>query len=165
MAYALASVQQGRVADAEAALSNMAVRGGEGTELRPLTLCALALVAAATGRVGDAASLAERVPLHPAATYLDQVIGELAAGLAYARDRDAPQATAWLGQARRRIDATGDRLFQAVVRIADAAALRTLDDPGAEAAEADADARLARLGIDANGWRCAFAHAAGLTPA
>ena len=51
------------------------------------------------------------------------------------------------------------------MRIADAAALRALDDPGAEAAEADADARLARLGIDANGWRCAFAHAAGLTPA
>ena len=48
------------------------------------------------------------------------------------------------------------------MRIADAAALRALDDPGAEAAEADADARLARLGIDANGWRCAFAHAAGL---
>ena len=49
------------------------------------------------------------------------------------------------------------------MRIADAVALRALDDPGAEAAEADADARLARLGIDANGWRCAFAHAAGLT--
>ena len=73
-------------------------------------------------------------------------------------------ATRWLDQARTRVDATGDRLFQAVVRIADAAALRALDDPAAEAAEADADARLARLGIDANGWRCAFAHAAGLLP-
>ena len=137
MAYALASVQQGRVADAEAALSNMAVRGGEGTELRPLTLCALALVAAADGsRRRRRLARPSGCPCTRRPPTSTRSIGELAAGLAHARDRRRA-AGGRRGSARRaaRVDATGDRLFQAVVRIADAVALRALGDPGAEAAE------------------------------
>jgi class 3 adenylate cyclase/tetratricopeptide (TPR) repeat protein len=162
--FALASLQQGRVADGEQALASMAVRGGEGSELRPLTLCALALLAAAGGRADEAVRLAGHVPEHPAATYLDQGIGEIAAGLALVREGDADAAARWLDQARTRADGTGDRLFQAVVRIAEATALAALGDPGAAAAEADAQARLGRIGIEAAGWRGAFAAAAGTTP-
>jgi class 3 adenylate cyclase/tetratricopeptide (TPR) repeat protein len=164
VAYALASLQQGKLEAAESAMSTMAVLGGEGSELRPLSLCALAMVAAATGRPHDAVGLAGQVPNHPAATYLDEATAEVAAGLGLARQGDAAGAARWLDQARARVDATGDRLFQAVVRIADAVALRALDDPDAGAAQADADGRLSRLGIEANGWRCAFALVAGVDP-
>jgi class 3 adenylate cyclase/tetratricopeptide (TPR) repeat protein len=162
--HTLACLQQGRVDEAEAAMSTMAVLGGEGSELRPLSLSALAIVAAATGRAHDAVGLAGQVPNHPAATYLDEATAEVAAGLGLARLGDAAGAAQWLDRARNRVDDTGDRLFQAVVRIADAVALRALDDPEANAAQADADARLARLGIEANGWRCAFALIAGVEP-
>jgi hypothetical protein len=88
----------------------------------------------------------------------------MAAGLGLARQGDAAASAQWLDRARTRVDDTGDRLFQAVVRVADAVALRALDDPAADAAQADADARLTRLGIEANGWRCAFALVAGVEP-
>jgi tetratricopeptide (TPR) repeat protein len=164
VSYALASLQQGRVADAEGALAQMAVRGGEGSELRPLTLCALALTAAVGGRAEETAALALQVPRHAASTYLDEAIAEVATGLARARAGDAVGSAEWIGAATKRVDATGDRLFQAVVRLAGVAALRALGDPEADALGDEAEIRLTRIGIDADGWRCAFAHAAGIAP-
>ena len=85
VAYALASLQQGRVADAAAALAE---HGGAGRRGQRATAAHAVRPGAGGGRhrarSSDAVALAERVPLHPAATYLD-------AGHRRARRRPRPR--------------------------------------------------------------------------
>ncbi len=163
----LARLQRGRVDDAVSTLERAATgRDAAGTvhqdlAERPFAVSALALATAADGRSREAVTMAGRVSRLPAATYLDVLTAEVAAGLAEARAGDTTAARRWLASARDRADATGDQLAQSVVRLAEAVALDALGDPGAARAESAAAARLQRLGIAAGGWRCAFGLAAG----
>ena len=117
-------------------------RGGAGRDGGPAAaraassgrsrLCALALVAAADGRGrrrGRASPGGCRCTRRPPTS--TRPSAEIAAGLALARDRRRGAARP-TGSTRpgTRVDATGDRLFQAVVRVADATALGALGDPG-----------------------------------
>jgi len=59
------------------------------------------------------------------------------------------------------IDTTESRLDQAIVRLARAHAWRAMGRDDAEAAEHEANARLASLGIAARGWVTVFTAATG----
>ena len=58
------------------------------------------------------------------------------------------------------VDATGDVLAQALVRLAHARARHATAEPDAASAIAAAHERLARLGVEATGWDTAFQLAA-----
>jgi class 3 adenylate cyclase/tetratricopeptide (TPR) repeat protein len=155
-------IQQGRADDAHALLSD-AVEVAAAPGLSSYAVSGVALALAATGRRAEATALAEELERRDSATYLDRATGAVAAGLAFAAEGAAEEAARWLATAAAEVDGTGDRLAQAMVRIADAAALRALGDDGAEAAELEARSLLSALAIDASGWWCAFKLAAGST--
>ena len=157
--YALACLQQGRSADAEAALAGLPNLDETGP--RPFTRTALALAASAAGRIDEAVEHAERAAEHSAATYLDLATIDAAVGLAMAGAGREAEARRWLDQACARVDATEDRLDQAVARLARAVGLDAMGTPDAIEAMADACDRLDAMGVTASGWRTAFALAAG----
>ncbi|MGH9289960.1 MAG: hypothetical protein ACRD0V_16985, partial [Acidimicrobiales bacterium] len=64
-----------------------------------------------------------------------------------------------------RVDATDDRIAQAVVRLGWALALEVIGDPAASSLLAESSDRFASLGIDAGGWAVLLRQAVGLTPA
>ena len=59
-------------------------------------------------------------------------------------------------------DATEDRVSQALVRLADATAASARGEADAAARMAEAERRLAELGLSDTGWRQAFALAVGV---
>jgi hypothetical protein len=128
----------------------------------PAAASVLALVEAADGNGEAVDALRRSVHQAEAATYLDRVRVDIAAGLAAARRGDEIAAGEALTAATDQIDATGDRITQAVVRIAAAAALAALDGPEADRVAAEAQARLAVLGISADGWSTVFDSCLGL---
>ena len=64
-----------------------------------------------------------------------------------------------------RVDATDDRIAQAVVRLAWAMALEVVGDAAAASLLDDSSARFAKLGIDPGGWAAVVRQAVGMTPA
>ena len=119
-----------------------------------------ALVAAAAGRAAEAMAYADEIETHPN-TYLDRAYGDIARALAHARLDRADQARAVLAQATSALDGTGDRLAQAVVRLADATVAEWANRPDAGAVRAVAEQRLDALGVRAEGWRSVLADALG----
>jgi class 3 adenylate cyclase/tetratricopeptide (TPR) repeat protein len=130
----------------------------------PAAASVLALVEAADGNGEAVDALRRSVHQAEAATYLDRVRVDVAAGLAAARRGDEIAAGEALTSATDQIDATGDRITQAMVRMAAAAALAALGGPEADRVAAEAQARLAVLGISAEGWSTVFDSCLGLTP-
>ena len=103
-----------------------------------------------------------QVDAHERASYLDRLTAGIARGLALSRRGDVAASTAAFDQVRAAADATEDRVSQALVRLADATAATARGDADAAARLAEAERRLAELGISDTGWRQAFALAVGV---
>jgi class 3 adenylate cyclase/tetratricopeptide (TPR) repeat protein len=123
---------------------------------------ALALAHVADGSIDEALAEADEVDAHDRSSYLDRLTAGVARGLALSRRGDVAASTAAFDQVRAAADATEDRLSQALVRLADATATTARGGPDAVARLAEADARLAELGISDTSWRQAFALAVGV---
>jgi class 3 adenylate cyclase/tetratricopeptide (TPR) repeat protein len=121
---------------------------------RANALATLALAQAAGGEADEALVTARQVPDVVGFTYFDAALAELARGFAYAQLDRRDEAAQAFSHVTAAVDGTGDRLFQAVVRVA---AGEALDDTGARA---DGEARLAAMGLGVPGWRQIFRLAA-----
>ncbi|MCB1038361.1 MAG: AAA family ATPase, partial [Acidimicrobiales bacterium] len=151
-ALALSDLQRG---DARAAADRIA-RSSEAAA-DPNVLAVRSLVQAALG-AGDAAEVADRIERAEGATYLDLAVGSVAAALeAAAGDAGPAPAQLHLSRARAAVQRSEDRTAVAVVELAAAAVSQRLALDDAEEAEARAEHLLAKLGIDAAGWKRAFA--------
>ena len=117
---------------------------------RANALATLALAQAAAGASEEALTTARQVPDVAGFTYFDAALAGLARGFALAQLDHRDEAEAVFRQVTELVDGTGDRLFQAVVRVA---AGEALDDT---AARADGEARLAAMGLGMPGWRQIF---------
>ena len=124
-----------------------------------------ALAMAAAGRSDDALAAAAAVEADERSTYLDRLWAGLAAGAVAARRGDRATVETTFAELCERIDATDDRVGQAVARLGRATALEVLGAFDAGAGAADAAARFADLGVDPDGWTVVFRQAAGLSPA
>jgi class 3 adenylate cyclase/tetratricopeptide (TPR) repeat protein len=151
-AEGLALVQVGRPDEARSLLE---VRL-EQDDLPPYPGSALVVVLAALGATEEALALADRVTAGPRATYLDVATAVTAAALVRARSGDEEALNAFADLIAT-LDATEDLVSRAVARLAEAQALEALDLPSAELAMQATERMLVELGIDAHGWRRAFA--------
>jgi class 3 adenylate cyclase/tetratricopeptide (TPR) repeat protein len=156
---AVAALQRGEVDLAKERLAS-----APGADVDPNVLSARALVEAASGG-GGAAAIAEGIASASGATYLDQAVGELAVALeAAAGDAGAARAQHHLSLARSTVHPTEDRVAHAVVELAASVIARRLGlDEAAETA-GRAELLLAKLGVDAAGWKRAFALATRTDP-
>lgn len=148
---ALAALQRGEL-DRAATI----VEAAPGVDTDPNVLAVRSLVHAALGH-GDAAELADRIDGAEGATYLDRAVGAIAAGLeAAAGDHGAPAAALQVARARAAVHPSEDQLAQAIVELAAASIARRLALDEADEREAHAEHLLAKLGVEAAGWRRAF---------
>jgi hypothetical protein len=99
------------------------------------------------------------VPTIEAATYADRAMGLLVSGLA-ALGSSQSGAVNFIEQALSVVDATGDRLMQALLRLGAAEALAVIEHPAALGYRDEAESRLSAMGLAAKGWRNAFRQAA-----
>lgn len=134
-------------------------------EIDPNSHSALALAHVADGALDDALAEAEEVDVHARASYLDRLMAGVARGLALARRGERAASIAVIDQVRAAADATEDVLSQALVRLADATAASARGEADAAERRAEADARLAELGLLDTGWRQAFSLALGVSSA
>jgi class 3 adenylate cyclase/tetratricopeptide (TPR) repeat protein len=149
---ALASLQRGEL-DAAAERIAAAPNGDHD----PNVLAVRALIEAARGE-GDAAMVASAIERAEGATYLDVSIGEIAAALeSAAGDHGAERAQHHLSRARGAVHATEDRVARAIVELAAAAVTTRLGLEEAEETTGRAELLLAKLGVDAEGWKRVFA--------
>ncbi|MGQ0430795.1 MAG: adenylate/guanylate cyclase domain-containing protein [Microthrixaceae bacterium] len=162
-ALGLHRLQSGDVTGAVAILARMADRLAPGID--PNLSSALALAHAAHGALDDAIAEADAVDAHARSSYMDRLVAGVARGLALAREGEHAASVAEFDQLRAAADGTEDRVSQALVRLADAAAASTRGDVDAAARAAEADRRLDDLGLSHTGWRAAFSLALGLSTA
>jgi hypothetical protein len=142
---------------AETALANAS---SDGTRANGLAL--LALVSAADGRPSAALDTAHEVQAISEATYQDRTLALVARGCALVQAGDAAGAQASFDEAERVVDATGDRVHQAAVRLARGRALEQLGSSDAVGVLQTARTRLDAMGIAAEGWDTAFRLACGV---
>ncbi|HSS11012.1 MAG TPA: hypothetical protein VLL25_14070, partial [Acidimicrobiales bacterium] len=156
----LLALQQGDATAAVSRLERAVARTPEGCfDGFGHSTLALALVAGC--RLDEAVAAATAVELADAATYHDKAIAGVARGFAEARlGRQADSEAAFLTAAAT-VDATGDLLARALIRLAHARALAARGDPESAEACARARDRLGELGVEAAGWDTAFCLAAG----
>jgi hypothetical protein len=153
VALALRSLQGGDAAAASELLADAA----PDLDDVPSVVAARALVAAARGE-GSAHRHAAVVAAADDATYLDLAIAELGAALeAAASDTGAAEAQHRISVARAEVHATEDQVARTVVELAAAAVAARLDLPERDEVAAHAEHLSAKLGIEAAGWRRAFA--------
>jgi ATP/maltotriose-dependent transcriptional regulator MalT len=153
-----ALLQVGRVDDAVVVMERTAKRHPD----RPALEAALTLAMAAAGRIDDARARAVTVAGIGWATYLDRVVALLGLACAEARAGETAVALKAVDEASDLADSTDDILTGGIVALAQARVLEAAgSEAGADAALADADARLARVGIDASGWDDLFRAATG----
>jgi hypothetical protein len=98
-------------------------------------------------------------------TYLDRLWAGLASGAVAARLRDPRAVDEHFTLLCARVDATEDKVAQALARLGWAMARGAAGHPGASEAAEDAADRFLGLGIDADGWSEVLRQAAGLQPA
>jgi class 3 adenylate cyclase/tetratricopeptide (TPR) repeat protein len=118
------------------------------------------LVKAVVGDPEGALRSAEHVAEHPH-TYLDEVYAAMATALAQARLGDVDEARATLADTMSVLDATDDRLAQALVRLVDAALAERAGHDDSVSARSLAEQRLGGLGVGADGWRSLITDALG----
>ncbi|MGQ0832009.1 MAG: adenylate/guanylate cyclase domain-containing protein [Microthrixaceae bacterium] len=162
-ALGLHRLQTGDVAGSVAVLSALAARLLP--ERDPNLSSALALAHVADGSLDAAIAEADAVDAHQRASYMDRLVAGVARGLALSRRGDEAASVAAFDQVRAAADATEDRVSQALVRLADAAAASGRGATDTASRAADADRRLAEIGLEGTGWRQAFSLALGLSPA
>ncbi len=145
VSLAIHAVQAG---DAAAATARLATVSDE----RGYVDAGRALLAAVTSDEAGVLDAAERISEH-SNTYLDCAFVDIARALDLARRGDVAEARAVLAGTIELVDATQDRLAQAVIRLVDAMVAEVHQRPDADAVRAVADQRLLALGIRADGWR------------
>ncbi len=124
-----------------------------------------ALALAASGRVDDAIAAADLVEGDDRSTYLDRAWAGLASASAAARRGDRAAVDVRFPDLCAHVDATEDRIAQAVIRLGWALALEVVGDPAAPSLLAESSDRFASLGIDTGGWAVLIRQAVGMTPA
>jgi tetratricopeptide (TPR) repeat protein len=153
-----ALVQSGRFEDALTVLR----RAAERNPGRPAIEAALVLTHAALGNVEQARRSAEAVAATGWASYLDRVVALLGLACAETRTGGTGEALAAIEEAAAIADGTDDILTGGIVALARSRVLEAAGaEGGADVALADADSRLARIGIDAAGWDDLFRVATG----
>ncbi len=120
---------------------------------------ALALIASAAGRDND--EYVAAVEESSRSTYSDRVIARCATACAAARRGDDAGARVALDRAYEAVPLGGDRIHPTIVALAEAQCLTALHTDDAAAAEVRAIKTASALGLDAGGWRTAFAAACG----
>jgi tetratricopeptide (TPR) repeat protein len=163
VATGLHRLQTGDVAGAVAVLEELNGRLGDTRD--PNALSALALARAANGDVEVALAYADVVDGHDRSSFLDRVIAGIARGLAHGRRGDHAAAVSAFDQVQAAADATEDRVCAAVTHLANAMAASARGDADAASLLAEADHRLAELGLTGTGWRRAFNLALGISSA
>jgi len=154
-----------QVGDAPGALGLLDAAAVRHDGVDPNLHAAAALAHAAAGDPARALEVAHDVERSPGATYLDRATAGVARALVHAGQGDAAAADAALDQVRAGVDATGDVVTQALVRLAGAVVGEALGLPDAPDRRAEADARLGALGLHDTAWRRAFTLGLGLAPA
>lgn len=156
----LALLQIGRAVEAEALLSATFDRAAT-PGARHAVGAALMIAHPAAGSPGAALGLATKLMSEDHGTYLDRIGAAIGSGLAHVQRRDATAGATELARAVEIADGTGDRLSQALSRLARAVGLEVLGEPAAATVRADADARLASLRLGHTDWEPVFRRAAG----
>jgi tetratricopeptide (TPR) repeat protein len=123
-----------------------------------------ALALAAAGRLGEAEDACRLVEGDERSTYLDRLWAGLAAGAVAARRGQREAVLARFSELCAQVDATDDRVAQAVARLGGALGLQVVGHADAAAWMADSSARFAALGIDPGGWAVVLGHAVGAEP-
>jgi class 3 adenylate cyclase/tetratricopeptide (TPR) repeat protein len=155
---ALALLQCDRAAEARPIMEEFVATARSPGALT-VSAAVLSLTLAAVGEPDAAIATADRV-LETGGTYLDRMQATLARGFALGQRGRTREAAAAFDTAIAAVDATDARLDQALARLARAHALAASDDPAADAALAEARARLTSLRIAAPGWETAYSLAA-----
>jgi class 3 adenylate cyclase/tetratricopeptide (TPR) repeat protein len=143
-------------ADVEGALSQLDMPRDDTDALLVASAGVESLVLAAAGQPERAVALTDRANGLPVGSYLDHLESWMARGLACAQLGDEACAREACATALALADGTESPLDQALARLAHSHALSALDDPEAEAAGAEARARLDALDLPATGWETAF---------
>jgi hypothetical protein len=124
-----------------------------------------ALALAAVGDNDAAVAAADAVESDERSTYLDRLWAGLAKASIDARRGDRAAVEADFTELCGRVDATDDRVGQALARLGWATALHGLGAADADDHATDASTRFAALGIDPDGWAVVLRQAVGVTPA
>jgi hypothetical protein len=127
-------------------------------------LSALALAAAATGDAHRVVALAEQVAEGTSTTYSDRATAGVARLLCRSAAGDQSVEPEW-NELVAMVDATDDRVVQAIVALARARGLAAVGSPAATAAAEEADRRLHLLDLAAEGWQAIFDQVLGPVPA
>ena len=157
VASAMHALQCGEHDAARAAIASV-------NEERGYVSAGRALVAAVSGDPAVAITEADHIPDVPH-TYLDLTYGRIAQAIAHVRSGSVPDARAVLSVALESVDATGDRIAQALVRLADAYVAESDGRADADTARRVAEERLETLGVAADGWRAMLGDALGVAAA
>ena len=157
VAFGLMSLQRGDAAGAVAIIEPAVLAA---PTLNANATSALALALAAVGRPAEAIARADEIAEYEAGTYADKAVAFEAKGLALAQQGDAEGAARVFQEGRAIVDATEDVVTQALVRLAEATALRAVGDRRAAAVAAAADEALDAIGLSDTAWRLAFSAAA-----
>jgi class 3 adenylate cyclase/tetratricopeptide (TPR) repeat protein len=159
--YGLAELQAGRhqeaVVDLEQAVDAAVA---DGPRANALAVSALAQVA--TGKPDAAREAAAAALEIEARTYLDTMTALVARAFASVQAGDVLGATTAFQAAQDTVDASGDRVNQATVRLARGLGEAALGVGRADAVLEEGRARLAAIGLDGCSWEQAFRAAAGI---
>jgi class 3 adenylate cyclase/tetratricopeptide (TPR) repeat protein len=157
---ALALLQLGQADDAVVVLEQHAPPAHtDGEQAHYLSV--LTLARAASGRTDGALEAAVTFDALKTGSYQDRIRVGLGRAFAFHHAGNEAEMAAAFAQAAVEADATTDRLYQGLVRLARARALEADNHPAAAEALDEARSRLAELGVPAPGWEVAFANAVG----
>jgi tetratricopeptide (TPR) repeat protein len=157
----LALLQLGRDEQATAILRDANQRATSPGSLHS-SGAALALALAITGQADEAVAVADRTDALDQGTYLDRIGTSYGRAFAHVRQGRADDARRELDAAVALADGTGDRLNQALTRVARGWGLTALGDEAAEGALAEAHELLHGIGLPETEWDAVFRRAAGL---
>ena len=160
VAYGLAALQEGDHRTARELLERAVHPEGDAGP-NPSAQAALALAALMEGADDTVPTLTSAVERSPRATYADRWLTAVVAALLAARREDATACVAAIDRAQLITSHAEDRVARAIVALAQAATSEALHLPAAADAARRADDRIIALGIEAKGWRAAFAGALG----
>jgi class 3 adenylate cyclase/tetratricopeptide (TPR) repeat protein len=147
----LGLLQLGRVDEAVNELEGF-LEEVSGEAARARTFTAVALAYAACGRSHEARDAADGVERLSAGSYWDRAFALTAAGFAAAQEGAREEADAFFARALGIVDSTGDRLAQALIRLAHGRAIEALGAADGAATLEEARSRLDEMGLAASGW-------------
>ncbi|MEO5842557.1 MAG: adenylate/guanylate cyclase domain-containing protein [Acidimicrobiales bacterium] len=160
VSYGMAALQEGDLKTARILLERAVYPEGD-AGANSSAQAALALAALMDGEDDAVPALTSAVERSPRSTYADRWLSAVVAALLAARREDATACVAAIDRAQLITSQAEDRVARAVVALAQAATSEALHLPVAADAARRADDRIIALGVEAKGWRAAFATALG----